>query len=113
MPPSASSPSGSGGPPLQSHPLQAQDRAVVDRLLAADPPTDADLVDAARLLMRYEGFPGAHDIQDDLAKALRFWQLSRDDLHGRTRAIWAQGYRPAPAAAEAVGSGFDTASQEG
>jgi hypothetical protein len=113
MPPSAPSQPGADGAPLQSHPLQAQDRAVVDRLLAADPPTDADLVDAARLLMRYEGFPGAHDIQDDLAKALRFWKLDRNALHARTRAIWAQGYRPAPAASDAVGSGFDTASQEG
>ena len=61
----------------QSHPLHALDRAVVDRLLAAETPSEADLVDAARLLMRYEGFPGAEDIQQDLAKALRFWKLSR------------------------------------
>ncbi len=98
----------------QSHPLHASDRDTVDRLLAADPPADADLVDAARLLMRYQGFPGAHDIQDDLARLLRLWGLEREELHRRTRAVWQAGYRPGPAgSAEAVGSGFDTSDQEG
>ena len=103
---------GSDVPQDQSHPLHALDRVVVDRLLAVQAPTDADLVDVARLLMRYEGFPGAPDIHEDLAKTLRFWGLSRDALHRRTREIWAAGFRPMPAAAETVGSGFDTADQE-
>ncbi|MCX5967868.1 MAG: DUF3288 family protein [Cyanobacteria bacterium] len=94
----------------QSHPLHAIDRQSIDRLLAADPPGDEQLVDAARLLMRYEGFPGATDLQDDLERVLRLWGLDRDGLHQRTRAIWAAGFRPGPApVAEAVGSGFDTA----
>ena len=92
----------------QSHPLEVSDRETVERLLAANQPGDADLIDAARLLMRYQGFPGAHDLQEDLAKTLRLWGLSREALHERTRALWAQGYRPAAAASEGVGSGFDT-----
>jgi hypothetical protein len=96
----------------QSHPLYAIDRDVVDRLLAAEVPADDHLVDAARLLMRYENFPGAHDLSADLAKALRLWGLSRDELYRRTRSIWEGGYRPAPVAAEAVGSSFDTADQD-
>lgn len=96
----------------QSHPLYLTDRDVVDRLLAAAVPADDHLVDAARLLMRYEGFPGAHDLSADLAKALRLWGLTREELHSRTRAIWAAGFRPAPAANEAVGSSFDTADQD-
>ena len=96
----------------QCHPLYATDRDVVDRLLAAEVPADAHLVDAARLLMRYEACPGARDLSSDLAKALRLWGMSRDDLHSRTKAIWAEGFRPAPAASEAVGSSFDTADQE-
>jgi hypothetical protein len=98
----------------QSHPLHASDRDTVDRLLAAATPTEADLVDAARLLMRYQGFPGARDVQDDLEKVLRLWGLERQALHQRTRAIWAAGFRPGAAAAanEPVGSGFDTADQE-
>ena len=97
----------------QTHPLHATDRQTVDRLLAAQQPTDADLVDAARLLMRYQGFPGARDLQDDLAKTLRLWGLSQEQLNQRCRAIWAAGYRPgAEAAPQAVGSGFDTADQD-
>lgn len=84
----------------------------MDRLLAVEIPADEHLVDAARLLMRYEGFPGAPDLKDDLAKTLRLWGLSRDDLHTRTRAIWAAGFRPAPATTDTVGSGFDTAAQD-
>ncbi|MFM7394822.1 MAG: DUF3288 family protein [Cyanobium sp.] len=98
----------------QSHPLHAGDREVVDRLLAAQEPADADLVDAARLLMRYATFPGAADLRDDLERALRLWGLDRDGLHARTLAIWDRGFRPGPAApAEAVGSGFDTADGDG
>jgi hypothetical protein len=104
---------GSGGAQEQSHPLHALDRVVVDRLLAAETPADEHLVDAARLLMRYQGFPGARDLQDDLAKVLRLWGLSREALHERSRAIWATGFRPAPSAGEAVGSGFDTTAQDG
>ena len=96
----------------QTHPLYALDRDLVDGLLACAQPDDAQLVDAARLLMRYEGFPGARDIGEDLAKLLRLWGLDRERLHERTRVIWAAGYRPAPAAAEAVGSGFDTADEQ-
>ena len=98
----------------QNHPLHAGDREVLDRLLAADPPADEHLVDAARLLMRYDGFPGATDLRDDLQRILRLWGLDRDQLQERTRRIWAAGFRPgAPAAAEAVGSGFDTAAADG
>jgi hypothetical protein len=98
----------------QNHPLHAGDREVIDRLLAADPPADEHLVDAARLLMRYEGFPGAGDLRDDLERLLRLWGLDRPALQARTRAIWAAGFRPGMAPqAEAVGSGFDTADAEG
>jgi uncharacterized protein YhaN len=50
----------------------------------------------------------------DLARVLRLWGLERQELHRRTRALWAAGYRPGlPVAAEAVGSGFDTAAADG
>ncbi|MCP9772141.1 DUF3288 family protein [Synechococcus sp. Tobar12-5m-g] len=97
----------------QAHPLYDTDRSVVDRLLALERPAEGDLVDLARLLMRYEGFPGADDLQRDLAKSLSHWGLNLEQLHQRTRAIWAAGHRPGMAAgAEAVGSGFDTAAQD-
>lgn len=98
----------------QAHPLYATDRELVDGLLAAQQPSDGQLTELARLLNRYDGFPGAEDLQDDLSKTLRLWGLSLEDLQRRTRAIWAQGYRPgAVVGAEAVGSGFDTSSTEG
>jgi hypothetical protein len=97
----------------QNHPLHAIDRETVDRLLAVERPEDQHLVDAARLQMRYRGFPGAADIRDDLERVLRLWGLESNDLHSRTRAIWAAGFRPGSSpVAEAVGSGFDTASEE-
>ncbi|MFM2172118.1 MAG: hypothetical protein RLZZ54_45 [Cyanobacteriota bacterium] len=99
--------------PEQQHPLYASDRDLVDSLLATQQPVDAQLVDLGRLLMRYAGFPGALDLQDDLQKTLRLWGLSRDELNQRCRAIWAEGYRPgAEAQEQAVGSGFDTADQD-
>ena len=94
----------------QQHPLHAIDRQVIDALLAVATPEDRHLVDAARLLQRYAGFPGATDLQEDLAKLLRLWQLDGPSLRQRTRAIWASGYRPGQSVSgEAVGSGFDTA----
>ncbi|KEF43389.1 MAG: hypothetical protein ER33_01205 [Cyanobium sp. CACIAM 14] len=98
----------------QNHPLHAIDRETVDRLLAVERPLDEHLVDVARLRMRYLGFPGADDIRDDLERLLRLWDLDPERLHERTRAIWAAGFRPGRhGVPEAVGSGFDTASDEG
>ncbi|QEY31488.1 DUF3288 family protein [Synechococcus sp. RSCCF101] len=97
----------------QNHPLYEQDRAITDRLLAAAEPGSDDVVDLARLLIRYDGFPGAADIRDDLSKALRLWGLSRQELNGRARALWESGHRPGSGQQEAVGSGFDTADQTG
>lgn len=95
----------------QSHPLYSIDRATVDRLLAAQTPADDDVIDAARLLTRYNGFPGAFDLQDDLHRAIRLWGLSTADLQARARALWQGGYRVGAKgnAAEPVGSGFDAA----
>ncbi|TGG80109.1 MAG: DUF3288 family protein [Aphanocapsa feldmannii 288cV] len=93
----------------QQHPLYASDRRVVDRLLQVRVPQDGDLVDAARLIHRYMGFPGASDLQENLDRAVNLWSLDREALQARCRAIWAAGFRPGmDNADEAVGSGFDT-----
>ena len=92
----------------QNHPLYSIDRDIVDRLLAKVSPNEEDLVDLARLFNRYEGFPGAENLQTDMEKALKLWGISRDQLNSKTREIWSNGYRPGQNVEEAVGSGFDT-----
>jgi hypothetical protein len=74
----------------QQHPQYKTDRQVVSQLLA-DEATDYNLAELARLITRYEGFPGARDIQADLKKALNRWQLSEGELFEKTRAIHQQG----------------------
>lgn len=115
QPRTSSSPDGATGDREagQSHPLYSLDRATVDRLLAARTPEDADLIDAARLLSRYRGFPGAFDLQDDLGRAIQFWGLSPEELRTRARALWQGGWRLGAKAggAEPVGSGFDASGE--
>ena len=97
----------------QSHPLYATDREIIDRLLAVQTPADQHLVDAARLLNRYQGFPGASDLKQDLQQLLSHWHFTRAQLNERVRAIWAAGFRPGePSPQDVVGSGFDTASND-
>lgn len=95
------------------HPLYDSDHDLVNQLLAAAEPSEPQLLDLGRLFMRYAGFPGARDLQDDLDKTLRLWGLSREQLNQRCRALWAAGYRPgAGETQQGVGSGFDTADQD-
>ena len=94
--------------PTQNHPLHGTDRDLIDRLLACEFPGDAERTELARLLIRYDGFPGADDLQQDMQRLLTLWSLSRDELNDQVRVLWTQGYRPGVAASKAVGSGFDT-----
>jgi len=74
----------------QTHPLWRSDRQIVDRLLA-ESPTDLNLSELARLRIRYQGFPGARDIQGDLDKAMQKWNLTEEELFEQTRQIHAKG----------------------
>ncbi len=96
----------------QNHPLYSIDRDHVDRLLAKNAPEDEDIVDLARLLLRYEDFPGALDLQSDMVKTLELWGLTRERLNALARQIWSNGYRPGRNLEDGVGSGFDTADDE-
>ncbi|MEO1339804.1 MAG: DUF3288 family protein [Cyanobacteria bacterium J06635_13] len=76
----------------QKHPQNRKDRLTVDQLLSVSAnPGDRELVELARLIIRYRDFPGARDIQRDLHVALDNWQLTEDELYTKTRAIHAQG----------------------
>lgn len=70
----------------QEHPLWKLDREIVDGLLTGEA-TDWNLAELARLRIRYNGFPGARDIQADLDRVLKQWNLSEDALFEKTRKI--------------------------
>ncbi|NBO30467.1 MAG: DUF3288 family protein [Cyanobacteria bacterium WB6_1B_304] len=75
----------------QIHPLWAKDRKIVDTLLNGQP-SDFNRVELARLLIRYQGFPGARDIQHDLEAVLKRWQLNESELFEQTRKIHGEGH---------------------
>ncbi|MBD1844675.1 DUF3288 family protein [Cyanobacteria bacterium FACHB-63] len=70
----------------QEHPLWKTDREIVNGLLSGEA-TDLNLAELARLRIRYNGFPGARDIQADLDKVLKQWNLTEDVLFEKTRKI--------------------------
>jgi hypothetical protein len=74
----------------QQHPLYNRDRPFIDILLAQDP-TDYNLSELARLKIRYQGFPGARDIQANIDKVLQRWGLTEAELFAKTRQIHGQG----------------------
>jgi hypothetical protein len=76
-------------PQDQQHPLWSTDRQIVAALLNGAP-TDYNLAELARLRIRYQGFPGARDIQADLQKILNEWGLTEEELFIKTRAIHAE-----------------------
>ena len=83
----------------QKHPQNKTDRIIVESLLKIQSnPSDRDLVELARLIIRYRNFPGARDTQKDLQRVLDTWQLTEEQLYTKTRSIHAAGvvYRRSP-----------------
>ncbi|HAZ49414.1 MAG TPA: DUF3288 domain-containing protein [Cyanobacteria bacterium UBA11369] len=72
----------------QQHPLYSSDRAIVDKIIQ-EGQSDYNLAELARLKIRYNGFPGARDIQADLEKLLQQWELTEAELYQKTRQIHA------------------------
>ena len=70
----------------QQHPLYNRDRPIVDTLLSQEA-TDLNLAELARLRIRYQGFPGAKDIQRDLNLILQQWSLTEEQLFEKTREL--------------------------
>ena len=70
----------------QQHPLYNRDRHLIDILLAQDA-TDYNLSELARMRVRYQGFPGARDIQTNLDQVLQRWGLTEAELFAKTRQI--------------------------
>ena len=92
--------------------MQDIDGVIARRLRDIPAPAVCDLVDAARLLRRYNGFPGCQELRSHLSAALARWGLTPSQLDQRCLEIWQQGYHPQPGdSTVAVGSGFDSASE--
>ena len=93
----------------QNHPLYSIDRENLDRLIGVDSPSSVDFVELARLIIRYQDFQGADDLNSDMEKLLKKWSLNREKLEVITRKIWSDGFRPTSSSSpDNVGSGFDT-----
>jgi hypothetical protein len=75
----------------QRHPQYTKDRQILNELLSQSQPSNRNYADLARLIIRYQGFIGARDIQADLLKVLQSWRLSQEELFAKTRAIHAVG----------------------
>ena len=92
----------------QKHPLHATDKAIVDSLISKKRPEDYDFINLARLINRYDDFPGEIEIKDDIKKILKFWKITKDNLFLKTQKIWSNNFRPTNTTKDLVGSGFDT-----
>ena len=92
----------------QTHPLHATDKNIIDSLITKEKPVDLDLVNLARLINRYNNFPGEIEIKNDIEKILKFWKITQNDLFSKTKIIWSKSFRPSNTNKDLVGSGFDT-----
>lgn len=96
---------------LRSHnaALYRQDRHRLDQMMATPKPGDAELIDLARLRIRYCADTPFVDIRDDLAHLVQAWGLSPDALYAATRDLWARRWRPRTWGQQdqPVGSGAD------
>ena len=92
----------------QIHPLHAIDKKIIDSLISKESPEDFDLINLARLINRYDNFPGEIEMKDDIQKILKFWQITKDNLFSKTKKLWSNNFRPSNTTKDLVGSGFDT-----
>ena len=60
----------------QTHPLHVTDRNIIDSLITKENPEDPDLINLARLINRYNNFPGEIEIKNDIDKILKFWKIT-------------------------------------
>ena len=92
----------------QTHPLHSTDKNIIDSLIIKKIPEDLDYINLARLISRYNNFPGEIEIKNDIEKTLKFWKITKNDLFFKTKKIWSNSFRPPNSNKDLVGSGFDT-----
>tara|TARA_Y100000991_G_C21933806_1_gene332059 strand:- start:526 stop:822 length:297 start_codon:yes stop_codon:yes gene_type:complete len=93
---------------VQIHPLHATDKKIIDSLITKKTPEDFDLINLARLIHRYDNFPGEIEMKEDIEKTLKFWNITRNNLFSMTIKLWSNNFRPSNTNKDLVGSGFDT-----
>ena len=92
----------------QTHPLHITDRYIIDSIISKEKPEDIDFINLARLINRYNNFPGEIDIKNDIEKILKFWKMTKMELFSITKKIWSNSFIPSSTNKDLVGSGFDT-----
>ena len=92
----------------QIHPLHDIDKNIIDALVVKQIPENIDLINLARLINRYQNFPGEKDLKNDLKKIIKFWNISKELLFAKTRDIWSNNFKPSNSPKDLIGSGFDT-----
>ena len=92
----------------QIHPLHDIDKNIIDALVVKQIPSDIDLINLARLINRYQNFPGEKDLKNDLEKIIKFWNISEKLLFAKTRELWSNNFKPSNSPKDLIGSGFDT-----
>ena len=92
----------------QTHPLHTTDKNIIDSLITKEKPEELDFIILARLINRYENFPGEVEMKNDIEKILKFWKIIKNELFSKTKNIWSKSFRPSNTNKDLVGSGFDT-----
>lgn len=84
------------------------DRGTIESLARLDVPSEADIVHAARLAIRYRDSRLSSDLMALLLQAVTRWSLTLDELYARAQSIWSSGRAPAALQQDLeVGSGAD------
>ncbi|MFP4006981.1 MAG: DUF3288 family protein [Spirulinaceae cyanobacterium] len=74
----------------QTHPQATKDSALIERI-SQEGRNDYNLAELARLCIRYQGFPGAREIQAKLQDLVQAWGLTEESLYQITRELHATG----------------------
>ncbi|MEC4803673.1 MAG: DUF3288 family protein [Jaaginema sp. PMC 1079.18] len=70
----------------QTHPQERKDSISIENLSQAGR-SDYNLAELARLCIRYQGFPGAREIQAKLQGLIQAWGLTEESLYATTREL--------------------------
>lgn len=83
----------------QQHPQEKSDRAIIASL-QREGSNNYNLAELARLRIRYNSFPGARDIKQNLDALLIQWQMTEEQLFATTRQLYETGQVYKPESAE-------------